>query len=146
MGRMRKLWAGLLVVCMLSNLYGVNVLAAVKEHSAAGENRNGSVAYSEGQLGMGQKVTVPEILGMGQKVTVPKILKIKKKATVPKVLGMRQKVTVSEKLRMMTQRIPETAIPLMAAVMVIIQVRQIKVTRTIQKKKHIFLWRKLQWR
>ncbi len=50
MGRMRKLWAGLLVVCMLSNLYGVNVLAAVKEHSAAGENRNGSVAYSEGQI------------------------------------------------------------------------------------------------
>ena len=95
---------------------------------------------------MVQKMTVPEILGMGQKVTVPKILKIKKKATVPKVLGMRQKVTVSEKLRMMTQRIPETAIPLMAAVMVIIQVRQIKVTRTIQKKKHIFLWRKLQWR
>ena len=50
MGRMRKLWAGLLVVCMLSNLYGVNVLAAVKEHSVAGENRNGSVAYSEGQI------------------------------------------------------------------------------------------------
>lgn len=45
MRRMRKLWAVLLAVCMVCNLYGMDVLAAGNEQSVANGNKNGYTVY-----------------------------------------------------------------------------------------------------
>jgi uncharacterized repeat protein (TIGR02543 family) len=47
MRRMRKLWAVLLAVCMVCNLYGMDVFAARNEQSVANGNKNGYTVYTE---------------------------------------------------------------------------------------------------
>ena len=47
MRRMRKLWAVLLAVCMVCNLYGMDVFAAGNEQSVANGNKNGYTVYTE---------------------------------------------------------------------------------------------------